>query len=160
MCPKGIKVQRTFPFGYTCFPWMVSVGTEGFFFAKYFYFFGLEPAHDLFSAAVKCTLLGRIRIFYSSLYRCIFFFIFCVVKSVNGLKKIQERLNFHFSLGFVFVMFFAWFSLTPGTKGSGWLLFMQNHLILIKTPGFVELFVLRAPYAAGRRPDRPRPERI
>lgn len=71
--PKAVKVQRTFPFGHACFPWMVSVGTEGLF-AKYSYFFGLEPAHDLFSAAVKRTLLGTIRIFYSSLY----FFLFPV----------------------------------------------------------------------------------
>lgn len=52
---------------------------RGDFIAKYFYFFGLEPAHDLFSAAVKCTLLGRIRIFLQ------FFVPFCFVLFFNFL---------------------------------------------------------------------------
>lgn len=36
----------------------------------------------------------------------------------------------------------------------------KTNLILIETPGSVGLSVLRAPCAAGRSPDRPRPERI
>lgn len=39
--PKGSRCTEPFPFGHTCFPWMVSVGTEGFF-AKYSYFLGLN----------------------------------------------------------------------------------------------------------------------
>lgn len=50
--------------------------------------------------------------------------------------KNPKRLSFHFSLGFVFFMFFAWFSLTPGTKGAGWLLFMQNQFDFDKNTWF------------------------
>lgn len=84
-CPQGIKVHRTFSLWTRVFHgWCLLVQRV---FCQIFLLFRLESAHDLFSAAVKCTLLGRIRIFYSSLY-C--FFIFCVVKSLNGLKTTQK----------------------------------------------------------------------
>lgn len=50
--------------------------------------------------------------------------------------KGPKTLSFHFSLGFVFFMFFAWFPLTPGTKGAGWLLFMQNQFDFDKNSQF------------------------
>lgn len=86
MCPKGVKVHRTFSLWTHVFS-MDGVCWYRGFFCQILLLFRLEPARDLFSAAVKCILLGRIRIFYSSLY-C--FFIFCVVKSVNGFKKTQK----------------------------------------------------------------------
>lgn len=60
----------------------------------------------------------------------VFLLIFCVVKSVNGLKKTQ-KVEFSLLSWFCgFFTFFAWFSLTPGTKGAGWLLFMQSKVFL------------------------------
>lgn len=74
-CPKGIKVHRTFSLWTHVFSMDAVCGYRGVF-CQIFLLLRLEPAHDLFSAAVQCTLLGRIRIFYSSLY-CFSFNFLC-----------------------------------------------------------------------------------
>lgn len=56
----------------------------------------------------------------------VLFFYFLCGEVSKWISKKPKRLSFHFSLGFV-VFMFAWFLLPPGTKGAGWLLFMQNR---------------------------------